>query len=149
MPRLLTNGSWILTHIIILHLISSKLHTVKSDIHCESRNYNVAFNSRWGWKLHATWYERIVIHHLTAGRGMMMIACSRGNWSAPKFKWLSLDSQAGDCRQAHITLTVNCTLRSCLFLTWAFKNLSLWTSLMMEICSHNQFSDTIFGSRNI
>jgi len=51
--------------------------------------------------------------------------------------------------QARLTLTVNCNLRSCLFITRAFKSRSLRTSLMMEIGSHNLFSDTSFGSPNI
>jgi len=32
---------YILTHILILHLISSKLYTIKSHIDCDSHNYNV------------------------------------------------------------------------------------------------------------
>jgi hypothetical protein len=51
--------------------------------------------------------------------------------------------------QAHLTLTVNYNLRSCLFITRAFMSRSLWTSLMMENDSCNPFSDTSFGSPNI
>ena len=51
--------------------------------------------------------------------------------------------------QARLTLTVNCNLRSCLFITQAFKSRSLRTSLMMEISSHNLFSDTSFGGPKI
>jgi len=46
MARLLINASWIFTHILILRLISSKLNTFKSHIHCESHRYKVDFN--WG-----------------------------------------------------------------------------------------------------
>ena len=35
-PRLPTNESYVLTHILILRVISSKLHTVKPHIHYES-----------------------------------------------------------------------------------------------------------------
>ena len=51
--------------------------------------------------------------------------------------------------QARLTLTVNCNLRSCLFITRAFKSRSLRTSLMMEIGSHNLFSDMSFSDPNI
>jgi len=39
MPRLVTNESLIHTHIQILHLISSILHTIKLQIHYQS-HYN-------------------------------------------------------------------------------------------------------------
>jgi len=90
-----------------------------------------------------------VRHHLTADRGILMMASSSGNWGAPKFTWLCLDSMAGDCKQAWLPLTVNCTVWCCHCISWAFKSLSLRTSLLMEISSHNLFSDTRFGGPNI
>ena len=51
--------------------------------------------------------------------------------------------------QARLTLTVNCNLRNCHFITGAFKCCSLWTSLMMEISSHNLFPDMGYGGPNI
>jgi len=51
--------------------------------------------------------------------------------------------------QAHLTLTVNSNLRSSLFIIHAFKSRSLWTFVMMDIGSHNPFSDTSFGGPNL
>jgi hypothetical protein len=51
--------------------------------------------------------------------------------------------------QAHITLTVNCNLRSRLFITRPFMSCSLQTLLMMTIGWHNLFSDSCFGGPNI
>jgi len=51
--------------------------------------------------------------------------------------------------QAYLALTLNCNCRSCLFIHWAFKSLSLRASLMMETGSHNQFSHQSFGGPNI
>ena len=94
-------------------------------------------------------YEWIVRCHRTMGRGTMMIACSSTNWGALKFKRLCFDSMAGDWKQAHLTLSVNCTVRRSLCLTWAFNILCLRTSLLMGISSYNLFSDTGFGCPNI
>jgi len=95
-------------------------------------------------------YECIVRRHLRAGRGMM-IACI-----CTKFrKWRCTEVQmdmlefSGWGLQAQITLTVNCTLRSSHFLRWALNIVSLQTSLLMEIGSHNLFSDTSFNGPNI
>jgi hypothetical protein len=51
--------------------------------------------------------------------------------------------------QGHLLLTDNCTVWSSLCLTWAFKILSLRTSHLVQISSHNSFSNTSFGSQNI
>ena len=47
------------------------------------------------------------------------------------------------------TLTVNCTLRSSIFLTGAVRILSLLTSHLTDIGSHIQFSDTSVGGLKI
>jgi hypothetical protein len=47
--------------------------------------------------------------------------------------------------QAGLPLTVNCKIRSCFWITGAFQSHFHWTSLMMEIGSHNLFSETSFG----
>jgi hypothetical protein len=51
--------------------------------------------------------------------------------------------------QVCLALTVNCNLRSCLFIARAFMCRSLQTSLMMEIVSHNLCLDTNFGGPNV
>jgi len=51
--------------------------------------------------------------------------------------------------QACVTLTVNCTLRSCHFVTWAFMICSIGSSLLIINGSQNSFSDTSCGGRNI
>ena len=51
--------------------------------------------------------------------------------------------------QAHLTRTVDCNLRSCLFITRVYKSRTLRTSLMMGIGSRNLVSDVSFVGPNI
>jgi hypothetical protein len=50
--------------------------------------------------------------------------------------------------QAHLTLTVNCTVPSCLLIPQAFR-ISVGELCSMDISPHHLFSDTSFGSQNI
>jgi len=92
MPRLLTNGSWILTHILILCLISSKLHTFKSHIHCESHRYNVYLNWCWDGKIYATiWWMNTEISSHNGQRNdhcMHTVLEIEVHWSLHGYAWI-------------------------------------------------------------
>jgi len=92
----------------------------------------------------------VVSHHLTAGR-RMMIACIWEQLRKLRCTkvWIVMLVFNGGGLQARFTLRVNCTVRSCVFLTWAFNIRSLRTSLLMEIGSYNLLSDTSFSGPNI
>jgi len=92
-------------------------------------------------------YQCRVSYHLTAG-GRMMIQCKSGELRCTEDGMLLLGFN-GRALQARLTLTVNCSLPSCIFFTGAFNILDLWTSPWMDIRSHNQCYDRSFGSLNI
>jgi len=101
MPTLLTNESSILTHILSVRLISSKLHTVKSHIHYEFHYYNIDLNKSWGWKQYAmmVWMYSETSSHCGQRNDACLLA-GPGNWGAPMIEWLRLDSFAGDSKLA-------------------------------------------------
>ena len=94
------------------------------------------------------WCECIVRRHLTAGRGRI-IACMRFRKLRCTKVYMVMLGFSGWGLQVRLTLTVNCTLQSCLFETWALQIVSLWTSLLMDIGWHNVISDMSSGGPNI
>jgi len=90
------------------------------------------------------WYECIISQW---AEEWWFHACSSGNWGAPKFNWLCLDSMAGDCKVASLRPLM--TLFQAVFFQLELSRLTVWTSHLMEISSHDLFSDTSFGGPNI
>jgi hypothetical protein len=115
-----------------------------------SLNYNIDWNKCWGWKLYAT---MVWMHSETSSHsGQWNDHCMHG-WSSGELKcteeYMVTRRFIRWGFQARLTMTVNCNLRRCLFVTRTFKSRFLRTSLKMEISFRNLFSDTSFGGPNI
>jgi len=146
MPRLLTTGSGILTDILILHLISSTLHTVKSHIHCESHRYNVDFNYYWGWKLYAI---MVWMHTETSSHSIRRNAdCMHTVPEIEVHQSLNGNTWILFLGIACSPYTHNCLHSSKMsFLNVWFKIHSCGTLQLVELSSHNLFSDTSFVAK--
>jgi len=140
-----TNGSYLLINILILFLISSKLYIIKSLIHCDSDHFKrdtkyilglkaISYNGRNAyWDIIPQWAEEWWLH-----------ASSPRELRCKEVWTVMLGFNCWEL-QAHHTLTVNCTLGTYLVRMHASKILPLWTALLIEISSHDRFSDMSDG----
>jgi len=104
----------------------------------------MTYNKWWSGKLYATmiWKQSETSSHKGWRNDESMkvqeIEVRRRMYRYAWIQWLGIATQ-----------TVICTRWGCLFLPGAFKIPALRTSLLMNMCSHNLFSDMSFAGLNI